>query len=225
MRIQFASKLALILASAVSLAASTAQAAPKKKTQFELFVPVAAQPIKSDRYCGNLSGALSSGEFFDGLQRLGTGRRVEFRKDSQPVKEFPSKIAIALAGNITPCASAGSSSSVNFVQPGNGSSAQTVNDFMNGLKFTAVWKDPRGMQPVSNWSVTKSVSSDNAWHVNDQIPMRFAFQVPSQGIPLTNQLVISVYAPSGVKLATFTAGVLSRIPKHHLKTIHGHQSE
>lgn len=225
MKIQYALNSALIFAAAVFLVATSADGAPKKKQQFELFVPVASQPIKSDQYCGNLSGALSSGEFFDGLQRLGTGRHIEFRKDAQPVKEFPSKIAIALAGNIAPCGSGASNSSVNFVQPGNASSPQDVNQFMNGLKFTAVWKNPRGIQPVSDWSVTKSVSNDRAWRVNDQIPMRFAFQVPSQGVPLTNQLVISVYAPSGVKLATFTAGVLTRIPKHHLKTIHGHQSE
>jgi len=225
MRIRYAWKLAFLFATAVFLIASSAQAAPKKKQQFELFVPVASQPIKSDQYCGNLSGALSSGEFFDGLQRLGAGRHIEFRKDAQPVKEFPSKIAIALAGNIAPCGSGMTSPPVDFVQPGNGSSPQAVNQFMDGLKFTAVWKNPRGVQPVSNWSVTKSVSNDKSWRVNDQIPMRFAFQVPSQGVPLTNQLVISVYAPSGVKLATFTAGVLSRIPKHHLKTIHGQQSE
>jgi hypothetical protein len=225
MRIRYAWKLAILFATAVFLIASSALAAPKKKQQFELFVPVASQPIKSDQYCGNLSGALSSGEFFDGLQRLGAGRHIEFRKDAQPVKEFPSKIAIALAGNITPCGAGTSNAHVDFVQPGNGSSQQDVNQFMNGLKFTAVWKNPRGMQPVSNWSVTKSVSNDRSWRVNDQIPMRFAFQVPSQGVPLTNQLVISVYAPSGVKIATFTAGVLSRIPKRHLKTIHGQQSE
>jgi hypothetical protein len=224
MRIRSAWKLALLFAT-VFLIASSAQAAPKKKQQFELFVPVASQPIKGDQYCGNLSGALSSGEFFDGLQRLGAGRHIEFRKDAQPVKEFPSKIAIALAGNITPCAAGISNAPVDFVEPGNGSSQQAVNQFMDGLKFTAVWKNPRGVQPVSNWSVTKSVSNDRSWRVNDQIPMRFAFQVPSQGVPLTNQLVISVYAPSGVKIATFTAGVLSRIPKRHLKTIHGQQSE
>jgi hypothetical protein len=224
MKIQTALKSALILATGIILVAGSAQSAPKKKQQFELFVPVASQPIKADQFCGNLSGALSSGEFFDGLQRLGSGRRIEFRKDSQPVKEFPSKIAVALAGNIAPCASAGESP-VDFVQPGNGSSPRAVNDFMNGLKFTAVWKNPRGVQPVSNWSVTKSVSNDSAWRVNDQIPMRFAFQVPSQGVPLTSQLMISVYGPSGVKLATFNVGVLSHIPKHHLKTIHGHQSE
>ena len=225
MKIGYASKSAILAATAVFLIASSANAAPKKKQQFELFVPVAAQPIKGDQYCGNLSGALSSGEFFDGLQRLGAGRHIEFRKDAQPVKEFPSKIAIALAGNITPCAAGSSNTPVDFVEPGNGSSRQAVNQFMDGLKFTAVWKNLRGVQPVSNWSVTKSVSNDRSWRVNDQIPMRFAFQVPSQGVPLTNQLVISVYAPSGVKIATFTAGVLSRIPKHHLKTIHGQQSE
>jgi hypothetical protein len=36
--------------------------------------------------------------------------------------------------------------------------------------------------------------------------------------------MISVYTPSGEKLATFTAGVLTRIPKHHFKIIHGGQS-
>jgi hypothetical protein len=224
MKTQLAVKSALIFATAFMFVAASAEAAPKKKQQFELFVPVASQPIKSDEFCGNLGGALSSGEFFDGLQRLGSGKKIEFRKDSQPVKEFPSNIAIALAGNIKPCGEE-SESHVDFVQPGNGSSPRAVNDFMNGLKFTAVWKNPRGMQPVANWSVTKSVSNDSAWRVNDQIPMRFAFQVPSQGVPLTSQLMISVYGPSGVKLATFNVGVLSRLPKHHLKTIRGHQSE
>src|SRR5580704_4231929 len=111
MRIRSAWKLALLFAT-VFLIASSAQAAPKKKQQFELFVPVASQPIKSDQYCGNLSGALSSGEFFDGLQRLGAGRHIEFRKDAQPVKEFPSTIGISLAGKITPCVSEQSNSGV-----------------------------------------------------------------------------------------------------------------
>ena len=96
---------------------------------------------------------------------------------------------------------------------------------MNGLKFTAAWKNNYGFQPVENFSVTKSSPTDKSWRVNDQIPWRFALQVPSQGVPLTNQLVISVYAPSGAKLATFTAGVLSRIPKRHAKTVRGEQSE
>lgn len=224
MKIQSALNSALIFATGIILVASSAQAAPKKKQQFELFVPVASQPIKSDQFCGNLGGALSSGEFFDGLQRVGSGRKIEFRKDSQPVKEFPSNIAIALAGDIKPCGEP-SEPHVDFVQPGNGSSPRAVSDFMNGLKFTAVWKNPRGVQPVANWSVTKSVSNDSNWRVNDQIPMRVAFQVPSQGVPLTSQLMISVYGPTGVKLATFDVGLLSRIPKHHLKTIRGHQSE
>jgi hypothetical protein len=226
MEIQFSLKSALIIATAIFLASPLAHAGPRKKQQFELFVPlVASQSIKSEQYCGSLSGVLSSGEFFDGLQRLGTGRHVEFRKDAQPVKEFPSTIAISLAGKITPCASERPNSEVGFVQPGNGSSQQEVAEFTNSLKFTALWKNPAGVQPVSNWSVAKSVSSDGTWGANDQIPMRFAFQVPSQGVPLTNQLVISVYAPSGEKLATFTAGVLSRIPKRHWKTIYARQRE
>jgi hypothetical protein len=225
MKTRYVLNSALISVAALLSVAASTQAAPKNKQQFELFVPVASQVIQNGQYCGHLSGALSSGDFFDGLQRLGTGRHIQFRKDAQPVKEFPSNIAVALAGKITPCASDPSRSGVNFVQPANGSSPQAVDEFMNGLKFTAEWKNPRGVQPVSNWSVTKSVSNDKAWRVNDQIPMRFAFQVPSQGVPLTNQLMISVYAPSGAKLATFTAGVLTRLPKHHPKILRGEQSD
>ena len=219
-------KSALVFATSIFLVATCVNAAPRKKQQFESFVPVvSSQSIKSDQYCGNLTGVLSSGEFFDGLERLGTGSHVEFRKDAQPVKEFPSTIAISLAGKIAPCASERSDSGGSVARTGNGFSQQELNEFTNGLKFTAQWKNPRGVQPVSNWSVTKSVSGDGTWGVNDQIPTRFAFQVPSQGIPLTNQLEITVYLPSGVKLATFTAGVLSRIPKHHRKTIYAHQGE
>ncbi|HTS12829.1 MAG TPA: hypothetical protein VMH00_11980 [Candidatus Limnocylindrales bacterium] len=224
MKVEFGRKWAFALPVAVLLAGSSLYAAPKKRTQFEMFVPVAPQPIKADNYCGNLSGALSAGDFFEGLERIGEGKRVEFRKDKQPIREFPSKIAVALAGSITPCPNGSPTGPVNFVQPGNGSSPRTVNEFIQGLKFTAVWKNRDGVQPVQNWSVIKTNSSDKS-RVNDQIPTRFAIQVPSQGIPLTNQLVISVYAPSGAKLCTFTAGVLSHFPKHHLKTIQGQQSE
>ena len=203
MKIRNSLKSATVFAAVIFLVAACVDAAPRKKQRFESFVPVVASAsIKSDQYCGNLTGVLSSGEFFDGLQRLGTGRHIEFRKDAQPVTEFPSTIGISLAGKITSCASEQSNSGVRFVQPGNGSSQQDVNEFTNGLKFTALWENRRGFQPVSNWSVTKTVSDDRTWGVNDQIPTRFAFQVPSQGVPLTSQLVITVYGPSGVKLAS-----------------------
>jgi len=230
MKTKFALKLAPALASAFLLAILPAHAAPKKKTQFDMFVPVDPQPIKTDRYCGNLAGALSSDDFFDGLVRIDQRHRVEFRKASQPVKEFPSKIAVALAGDITACTSTDPNAPLSFVRPGNTSSPREVREFINGLRFTAAWKTNYGFQPVQNLSVIKSAPADNkAWHlgsgVNDQIPWRFAFQVPSQGVPLTNQLVISVYAPSGAKIATFTAGVLSRLPKHHAKTVKGENTD
>lgn len=225
MKSRFPLQWAVALGSAVLLVATSAHAAPKKKTQFEMFVPVEPQPIKTDRLCGNLSGALSADQFFDGLVRIDTKHSVEFRKDSQPVKEFPSQVAVALAGDIAPCGAAGSGSPVDFVRPGKGSTPQEVNQFVNGLKFTAAWKNNYGFEPVQNFSVTKSAPTDKSWRANDQIPWRFALQVPSQGVPLTNQLVISVYAPSGIKLATFTAGVLSHMPKHHPKIIRGEQSE
>jgi len=227
MKIKFAAKWSLPLASALLLVAASANAGPKDKTIFEMFVPVAPQPIRTNNFCGNLSGALSADDFFDGLVRIEARHRIEFRKSSQSISQFPSQVAVALAGNFTPCAAPSSGPHVDFVRPGNGSSPQRVNDFINGLRFTAVWKNRYGVQPVQNFSVTKTAPSDRNFGIaaNDQIPWRFAFQVPSQGVPLTDQLVISVYAPSGAKLASFTAGVLAHFPKHHTKTIRGEQDD
>ncbi len=229
MKTRFVLKFAPAFASALFLAVVPAHSAPKKKTQFDMFVPVAPQPIKTDRYCGNLEGALSADDFFDGLVRIDQRHRVEFRKDSQPVKEFPSKVAVALAGDITTCSAPDPNNPLSFVRPGNGSSPPEVREFINGLRFTAAWKNNYGFQPVQNFSVVKSAPGpDKSLHfngVNDQIPWRFAFQVPSQGVPLTNQLVISVYAPSGAKIATFTAGVLSHLPKHHAQTVKGENDD
>jgi hypothetical protein len=225
MKIKFAAKWSLPLASALLLLAASAQAGPKDKTIFDMFVPVAPQPIRTSNVCGNLSGALSADDFFDGLVRIEARHRVEFRKASQPVSEFPSQVAVALAGNFTPCAAGSAAPRVEFVRPGNASSPQRVNDFINGLRFTAVWKNQYGYHPVENFSVTKSAPGDRSFGINDQIPWRFAFQVPSQGVPLTDQLVISVYAPSGTKLASFTAGVLAHFPKHRTRTIRGEQAD
>jgi hypothetical protein len=225
MKIKFAAKWSLPLASAFLLVAASANAGPKDKTIFDMFVPVAPQPIRTSNVCGNLSGALSADDFFDGLVRIEARHRVEFRKASQTVSQFPSQVAVALAGNFTPCAAAAGGPHVDFVRPGNGSSPQRVNDFINGLRFTAVWKNRYGIQPVQGFSVTKTAPTDRTFSINDQIPWRFAFQVPSQGVPLTDQLVISVYAPSGAKLASFTAGVLAHFPKHHTKTARGEQAD
>lgn len=225
MKIEFAAKWTLPVASALLLFAASASAAPKDKTIFDMFVPVAPQPIRASSVCGNLSGALSADDFFDGLVRIEAHHAVEFRKASQPVHEFPSQVAVALAGNFMPCAEPAKGPHVDFVRPGNGSSPERVNDFINGLRFTAVWKNRYGIQPVQGFSVTKSAPTDRNFGINDQIPWRFAFQVPSQGVPLTDQLVISVYGPSGAKLASFTAGVLAHFPKHHTKTIRGEQAD
>ena len=235
MKINLAAKWGLPLACALWLAAGSASAGPKNKTIFDMFVPVAPQPIRISNVCGNLSGALSADNFFDGLVRIEKRHRIEFRKYSQPISEFPSQVSVALAGNFTSCAAPGVARpgpQVDYVRPGNESSPQRVNDFINGLRFTAVWKNRYGIHPVEGFQVTKTAPSDRRrfgltvqFNINDQIPWRFAFQVPSQGVPLTDQLVISVYAPSGTKLASFTAGVLAHFPKHHTKTIRGEQDE
>lgn len=226
MKFKSAAKWTLPFACALLVAAASVNAAPKDKTIFDMFVPVAPQRIQGTNYCGNLSGALSADDFFDGLVRIKAGHRVEFRKSSQPVSEFPSQVAVALAGNFTPCGAPDvAGPHVDYVRPGNGSSPQQVNDFINGLRFTAVWKNRYGIHPVQNLSVTKSAPGDRRFGLNDQIPWRFAFQVPSQGVPLTDQLVISVYAPSGAKLASFTAGVLAHFPKHRGKTLRGEQPD
>ncbi len=233
MKIRSAARWSLLLTCALLLAAASANAGPKDKTIFDMFVPVAPQRIQGVNYCGNLSGALSADNFFDGLVRIEKRHRIEFRKSSQRVSQFPSEVSVALAGNFTPCAApVGPGPQIDFVRPGNASSPQRVNDFINGLRFTAVWKNRYGIHPVQNFQVTKSAPNDrkrfglsDQFGVNDQIPWRFAFQVPSQGVPLTDQLVISVYAPSGAKLASFTAGVLAHFPKHHTKTIHGERAE
>jgi len=147
MKIKFAAKWSLPLASAFLLVAASANAGPKDKTIFDMFVPVAPQPIRTSNVCGNLSGALSADDFFDGLVRIEARHRVEFRKASQTVSQFPSQVAVALAGNFTPCAAVAGGPRVDFVRPGNGSSPQRVNDFINGLRLRRSGRIATGSNP------------------------------------------------------------------------------
>ncbi|MGC1595367.1 MAG: hypothetical protein WA774_08435, partial [Candidatus Acidiferrales bacterium] len=73
------------------------------KTKYEALIFVPMHGFEADGFCGTLSGSVSAGNFFKGLQRIESDRGVEFRRKSLNVRNFPDELDIALEGPIGSC--------------------------------------------------------------------------------------------------------------------------
>jgi hypothetical protein len=152
--------------------------------------------------CVILSPELTSGNFFDGLQWLKTkSGQEEFHKNGQRVVSFPGSIDVTLAIYMHPC-------NENF--PG-GPSADKLSKLCNSLAIEASWKrgaDSWPAEVLKPFKMTKGPFTQaellSAIGVNKgslaqhrQYPgygAAMSASLASQGIPLTDHLVISIFS-------------------------------
>src|SRR5580704_13161219 len=70
--------------------------APAQIVEYKEVVPLSSGQVRDRDVCVNFSPVMTSGEFFDGLQRHETPSGDEFRKNSQVVTNFPGQLTIQL---------------------------------------------------------------------------------------------------------------------------------
>jgi hypothetical protein len=164
------------------------------KTKYETLILVPMHGFEADGFCGTLSGSVTAGNFFKGLQRVESDQGVEFRRKSLIVRNFPDELDIALDGPIGSCP----------LSLPNSATGDSLADFVKGLSVEAEWIDGSARQSAGDLSVTKFPPITRWFAEYEKPTWRLQIKVPSKDIAITRPLVISLVSGSGHRLMNYT---------------------
>jgi hypothetical protein len=176
------------------------------------FVPAVAQP-KHDKNVTNLEGGVFLGtdgaipggacfrivgrvtamDFFDGLKREDTNSGTLYRRGNDLVTEFPKTLHLSLSISDIPCDP--------HMQQTN-SRVYLTDEMIHKLRLHFFWKRALELRPVRGVAETGGEVRPVPWYshgLEQELPKRFEwlveFNVPSEGVPLTDNLVLMMYTP------------------------------
>ena len=158
--------------------------APAQTVEYKEVVPLSSGQVRDRDVCVNFSPAMTSGEFFDGLQRHETPSGDEFRKNSRVVTNFPEQLTVQLQLSISVC-----DADIYTPAPAPG--------FVNGIRFKAQWKRGLAMRPVEQFAIQRvAIPSEEG-----DSRLLFLLKIRDKNVPLTDHLIISVISPQGKLLS------------------------
>jgi hypothetical protein len=166
-----------------ALAGAPAQG-PTPIVEYKEVVPLSSGQVRNGDVCANFGPVMTSGDFFDGLQRHETPSGDEFHKNSQVVKNFPEQLTVQVQLSISVC-----DADIYTPAPAPG--------FVNGIRFKAQWKRGLAMRPVAQFAVQRvAITSEEG-----DSRMLFLLKIRDKDVPLTDHLIISVISPQGKLLS------------------------
>jgi hypothetical protein len=158
--------------------------APAQIVEYKEVVPLSSGQVRDRDVCVSFSPVMTSGEFFDGLQRHETPSGDEFRKNSRVVQNFPEQITVQMQLSISVC-----DADIYTPAPAPG--------FVSGIRFKAQWKRGLAMRPVEQFAVQRvAITSEEG-----DSRMLFLLKIRDKDVPLTDHLIISVISPQGKLLS------------------------
>jgi len=141
--------------------------------------------------CFRLSGHLSAADFFEGLRRVDTEEGTSYRLRNKVVTEYPEQVEVVVHVLDFPC-----SPDLKEFLP----RPPLTRETMSTLRLNFFWKDGVHLRPVEE---TKRIGADirrlSSYAIGasaDELAPRFewnyAFTVNSDGVPLTDDLVLVI---------------------------------
>jgi hypothetical protein len=138
-----------------------------------------------------LNAGMMAGEFFEQLERRKTTDGELFFMHSKQVSHYPKLVTVRLFGN------AWELGDTVFDKRCSGNAA----DLMSSLQFKAEWKTGLGLRPVSKMTV-RNLKKD------EMMPYPslwgYELEISSEGIRLTDHLIVSVYGPDSNIIVRFS---------------------
>jgi hypothetical protein len=179
------------------------------------FVPAAAQPYPSHRdkntwsyeggifldtegalpsgACFRMRGRVTSGEFFENLKRQDSNSGTVYRRGNDLVSEFPKALHLSLSITDTPC-------DPHLKQTD--SRVYLTDEMIHSMRLHFFWKRALELRPVRGITQSGGDVRPVPWYshgLENELPKRFEwlveFDLPSEGVPLTDNLVLMLYTP------------------------------
>jgi hypothetical protein len=152
--------------------------------------------------CFRINGRVTSGDFFNDLKSFDSDDGVIFRRGKDEVTDFPSKLQLAFSVHDQPCG---------YGLQAVGTGKYLTQETMSSLKVSLYWKSGVELRPAGMTLMTFSVAPIQpfAKDLTNELPKRFLWSyelgVPSEGVPLTDSLVLIFRDPEGRIVARVAA--------------------
>jgi hypothetical protein len=170
-----------------------AHAGGRSSATYHGMIGFGGQQFRLDDGCLAVDGMMASGDFFDNLKRVRSGTGLEYKKSGRVVTQYPESVTASIQILGDQCASASRNSpSMIF-----GGTSYT-------LKFQVAWKRGMELRPavmsplVAHCIGAPSVRIDGGASTIPSITCQMT--VDSQGVPLGDHLIVSVFAADGTRL-------------------------
>jgi hypothetical protein len=140
--------------------------------------------------CFRLSGHMTAPDFFDDLRRIDTDDGTIYKLHDKPVSTYPNELLLTVHLLDFPCTPGLNDSEVR---------PPLTPEHMSTLRLNFFWKNGVAMRPVDgskriDASAKRLVpySTDAANELAPRFEFNYSFAVESDGVPLTNDLVLII---------------------------------
>jgi hypothetical protein len=155
-----------------------------------------------DGPCFRISGRLTAPHFFDNLKRIDTDAGTQFRRGSETLTAFPDRVILAFVVYDHPCST----------KLEDTTRAYLSRQLMSSLHMYLYWKRGVDLRPITDVE-SKFFSVDplltrtaaNARDLPERLVWSYEFGVPSEGVPLTDSLVLILRNSDGHIVARVAA--------------------
>lgn len=156
-----------------------------------------AQLFPSDEGCLYVDGAVTAGTFFEDLKRVDLGDHFEYRKHRKVVTQYPDSLTTSIHIMGSHCDSGEKSSSFSIFDSDSYS-----------LRLVAQWKNemnlrPAKLSPTADCVATKMVTGPDLDFALPTLTCKMT--VDAKGVPLSDHLIVSVFAPNGERITRISA--------------------
>jgi hypothetical protein len=176
------------------------------------FLPAAAQP-KHDKNVTNLEGGVFLGtdgaipggacfrvvgrvtaaDFFENLKREDTNSGSLYRRGNELVTKLPKRLHLSVSITDTPC---------DLHMQQTNSRVYLTDEMIHSLRLHFFWKRGLELRPIHDVVKSGGEVRPVPWYshgLEQELPKRFEwlveFDLPSEGVPLTDNLVLMIYTP------------------------------
>jgi hypothetical protein len=147
--------------------------------------------------CFRLSGRLTAPQFFNDLKRIDDNSGTLYLRGTQTVTEFPGQVTLSFVIRDRPC-------DIQLQETGSRLRTYLTQTLLNSMRLSLYWKRGIELRPVEKVSdqhfyVKRVVpfAAENAAQLPERFEWFYRMIVPSDGVPLTDDLVVLLRNPDG----------------------------